>query len=119
MVVRRYVPHVAVLPHAALVVTHAGTGTLMAALAHGVPLVCIPLGRDQPGNAERAAELGVGLSLPTDAQPSQIRAAVNEALQSPTLRSSCARMATAISSYGAGSRAVEELEMFLATSAGN
>ena len=49
MEVRRYVPHVTVLPHAALVVTHAGTGTLMAAFAHAVPLVCIPLGRDQPG----------------------------------------------------------------------
>src|SRR5260221_5427281 len=56
MVVRQYVPHVAVLPHAAVVVTHAGTGTLMAALSHGVPLVCIPLGRDQPLNAERAAD---------------------------------------------------------------
>ncbi len=81
MVVRRYVPHVAVLTHAAVVVTHAGTGTLMAALTHGAPLVCIPLGRDQPVNAEKVAELGVALSLPTDAQPSQIRAAVSEALR--------------------------------------
>lgn len=117
MVVRRYVPHVSVLPHAAVVVTHAGTGTLMASLSHGVPLVCIPLGRDQPLNAERAAELGVALSLPSDAQPGQIRAAVSEALVSPTLHSSCADMATAISGYGAGSRAVEELEMLVATRA--
>jgi hypothetical protein len=61
--------------------------------------------------------LGVALSLPSDAQPGQIRAAVSEALVSPTLHSSCAGMATAISGYGAGSRAVEELEMFLATRA--
>jgi MGT family glycosyltransferase len=116
MEVRRYVPHVSVLPHAALVVTHAGTGTLMAAFSHAVPLVCIPLGRDQPGNAARAAELGVALSLPGDARPDQIRAAVSEALRSPSLRSSSAWMAAAIAEYGAGSRAVEEAETLQAAS---
>ena len=110
MEVRRYVPHVTVLPHAALVVTHAGTGTLMAAFSHAVPLVCIPLGRDQPGNAARAAELGVALALPSDAGPDQIRAAVREALGSASLRSSSEWMAAAIAGCGAGSRAVEEVE---------
>jgi UDP:flavonoid glycosyltransferase YjiC (YdhE family) len=116
MEVRRYVPHVTVLPHAALVVTHAGTGTLMAAFAHAVPLVCVPLGRDQPGNAVRAAELGVAVSLPSDARPDQIRVAVSEALRSPSLRSSSAWMAAAIAEYGAGSRAVEEVEALQAAS---
>ena len=116
MEVRRYVPHVTVLPHAALVVTHAGTGTLMAAFSHAVPLVCIPLGRDQPGNAERAAELGVALSLPGDARPDQIRAAVSEALGSPSLRSSSTWMAAVIAEYGAGSRAVAEVEALQAAS---
>ena len=109
-------PHVTVLPHAALVVTHAGTGTLMAAFSHAVPLVCIPLGRDQPGNAERAAELGVALSLPGDARPDQIRAAVSEALGSPSRRSSSTWMAAVIAEYGAGSRAVAEVEALQAAS---
>jgi UDP:flavonoid glycosyltransferase YjiC (YdhE family) len=118
MEVRRYVPHVTVLPHAALVVTHAGTGTLMAALSHAVPLVCIPLGRDQPGNAARAAELGVALALATDAGPDQIRAAVSEALGSPSLRSSSEWLAAAIAGYGAGSRAVEEVDALARSTAG-
>ncbi len=109
-VVRRYIPHVTVLPHAAVVVTHAGTGTLMAAFANGVPLVCIPLGRDQPGNAARAAELGIAVTLPTDAGADQIRSAVSEALQSPSLRSAAASMAVAVAGYGDGIRAVEALE---------
>jgi UDP:flavonoid glycosyltransferase YjiC (YdhE family) len=108
--VRQYVPHVTVLPHAAVVVTHAGTGTLMAGFAHGVPMVCIPLGRDQPRNAARSAELGVALSLPTDAGPEQIRAAVGEALGSPALRAASAEMASTVARYGGGERAVEELE---------
>ncbi len=114
MEVRRYIPHVTVLPHTAVVVTHAGTGTLMAAFAHAVPLVCIPLGRDQPGNAARAAELGLALTLPTDAGPDQIRAAVGEALTSPSLRSAADEMASVVASYGGGVRAVQELESLLA-----
>ena len=37
-----YVPHAEVLPGTAAMVTHAGHGTLSIALAHGVPLVCLP-----------------------------------------------------------------------------
>ena len=42
------------------VVTHAGFGTMAAALAHGVPLVMLPISADQPMNASRAAEPGSG-----------------------------------------------------------
>ena len=60
---RAYIPHRALLPHAQLVVTHGGIGTIMAAFDAGVPLVCLPLGRGQPGNAARVAELGAGVAL--------------------------------------------------------
>ena len=40
-------------PDAAAVVTHAGHGTIMRALAHGIPLLCLPMGRDQDDNAAR------------------------------------------------------------------
>ena len=46
-----FIPHRSVFPHAALVITHAGWQTINAALADGVPLLCIPDGRDQPDNA--------------------------------------------------------------------
>jgi UDP:flavonoid glycosyltransferase YjiC (YdhE family) len=111
---RRYIPHVTVLPNAAVVVTHAGTGTLMAAFAHGVPVVCVPLGRDQPANAARAAELGVAVALPGDARPDQIAAAVTEALSSQAMRSAVAELAADIAGYGNGARAVEALESLLA-----
>ncbi|MGP4025534.1 glycosyltransferase [Actinomadura sp. 3N407] len=37
-----YVPHHVVLPEASVVITHAGHGTVTAALSHGVPMVCLP-----------------------------------------------------------------------------
>jgi UDP:flavonoid glycosyltransferase YjiC (YdhE family) len=63
----RYVPHAEILPSASLVIAHAGLGTTMAALGHGVPLLCTPLGRDQFFNAERVQTLGAGLMLMPDA----------------------------------------------------
>ena len=107
---RRYVPHGAVLPRAALMVTHAGTGSLIAAFAHGVPCVCVPLGRDQPRNAARAVELGAALALPSDAEPDGIRAAVVQALESEALRREAARLRDAIAAYGDGAVAVSALE---------
>jgi len=43
----RSAPHAVVLPLASAVVCHGGHGTVMKALAHGLPLVVMPLGRDQ------------------------------------------------------------------------
>jgi UDP:flavonoid glycosyltransferase YjiC (YdhE family) len=40
------VKHSMVFPHTDIVITHAGHGTLIRALAYGVPLICLPIGRD-------------------------------------------------------------------------
>ncbi len=56
-----WVPHERILPEVDLVVTHAGHGTVMAALRHGVPVLCLPMGRDQRDVAARAAWHGAGV----------------------------------------------------------
>ena len=61
--VERFVPQAEVLPGVDLVVSHGGSGSLMAALAHGLPSLLLPLGADQPHNADRAAELGLAATL--------------------------------------------------------
>lgn len=107
---RDYVPHTLVLPRASVVVTHAGVGTLMSAFAHGVPCVCVPLGRDQPRNAARAAELGAAIALSPDADGETIRAAVEDALESRELRAGAARLRAAIAAYTDGERGAVALE---------
>lgn len=104
------VPHSAVLPAASVVVTHAGMGTVMAALAHGVPLVCMPMGRDQFFNAQRVAELGAGRFVPSDAAGAVIADAVATVLADTTLRDGAKLMATEIAAYGGASAAVDALE---------
>ena len=111
---RDYVPHTLVLPRASVVVTHAGVGTLMGAFAHGVPCVCVPLGRDQPRNAARAAELGAAIALSPDAGGETIRAAVEDALQSQDLRAGAARLQAEIAEYADGERGAVALERLTA-----
>ena len=108
--VRAFVPHAAVLPDASLVITHGGMGTLMAALAAGVPMVCLPLGRDQSMNAERAAELGTAVVLDREASEAEIAAAIGAALESDELRTGAKRMADAIAAYDGGVRALDVID---------
>jgi UDP:flavonoid glycosyltransferase YjiC (YdhE family) len=59
-----WLPQHDVLPHAAAVVSHGGYGTTLGALAHGVPLVLVPLfAGDQWRTARRVADVGAGLVL--------------------------------------------------------
>jgi UDP:flavonoid glycosyltransferase YjiC (YdhE family) len=64
--VERYVPQALLLPHCAAVVTHGGSGSMLAALAHGLPLLLVPQGADQLDNAESCAAAGAGLVLLPD-----------------------------------------------------
>ena len=62
--VERWVPQERVLPHAAAVVCHGGYGSTLGALAHGVPVLALPLfGADQWTNARRLAGVGAGIAL--------------------------------------------------------
>ena len=54
--VEPWVDQARVLDHAELVVCHGGSGTTLAALAAGVPLVMVPLFADQFENARRVAQ---------------------------------------------------------------
>jgi MGT family glycosyltransferase len=108
-----WIPHHEVLPRTDVVVTHAGLSTVMAALASGVPMVCMPMGRDQPLNAQRVATLGLGIELSPDASADAIRDAVEVVLGDEKFRQRAQSMADDIAAYGNGEAAVEELESLL------
>src|SRR4051794_31525879 len=61
--VERWVPQARVMPEAAAMVGHGGSGSTLAAMAAGVPLAVLPLFADQMRNAQRIADLGAGLRL--------------------------------------------------------
>jgi MGT family glycosyltransferase len=59
-----YAPHSLVMPRASIIVHQGGIGTTGQALRAGKPMLVVPYGQDQPDNARRCAELGVGRVLP-------------------------------------------------------
>src|ERR1700736_2185304 len=112
--VSAWIAHADVMPAAALVVTHAGLGTVMTALVYGVPLICMPMGRDQDGNAARVDYKRLGLVLPHTAGVAEIADAITSALADSDLRTNARRLAHALRDEIATDRGVTEMELLAA-----
>jgi UDP:flavonoid glycosyltransferase YjiC (YdhE family) len=109
--VRGHVPHSSVLPEVDAVITHAGMGTVAAALSHGVPLVCTPISRDQPLNAGRVTELGAGVTVPAhEVTPDRVRAALQQVLGDPSYRAAAQGLAHASRDAGGADALAADLE---------
>jgi MGT family glycosyltransferase len=103
-------PHDQILEHASLVVTHCGHGTTLRALAAGVPLVCIPMGRDQNDTAARVVHHGAGVRVTPRSSAKAIRAAVEQVLHDRRYRSNATRLAQVIAEEARHVDVVDELE---------
>ena len=102
--------HSEILRHALLTITHAGLGTVMRALAAGVPLVCMPMGRDQNDNAARVCARGAGVRLKPNAKVAAIQAAVRTVLDSPTYRANAQALGRQVAEDARRSPAISILE---------
>jgi MGT family glycosyltransferase len=109
--VERFVPHSDLLPRTDVVVTTGGTGTVLAALSAGVPLVVVPTAWDQPENAWRVAEAGAGIRLaPGRCTPEGIRLAVERVLGDHSFRQNAQRLGTDFAGHGGAAQAADLLE---------
>ncbi|WCS27387.1 glycosyltransferase [Methylobacterium sp. NMS14P] len=88
--------HDALMARADLVVCQGGHGTVSRALLHGVPLLVIPLARDQADNAARVALRGAGLRLPAGAGEAEIAAAARRVLAEPGFRRAAEALGAAV-----------------------
>ncbi len=103
-------PHGAVLPHVDLVITHGGHGTVVRALGAGVPVMVVPIGRDQPDNAARVVHHGVGVSVSRRSSVDKFAGAIRNALADPSLRAQARAMAVRMAREQGCARAIEALE---------
>jgi zeaxanthin glucosyltransferase len=86
-IVVRSAPQIELLKRAALCITHAGLNTTLESLAHGVPMVAIPIGYDQPGTAARIAHHGTGEFIEVDELTTdRLRGLIEKVLQDPSYR---------------------------------
>jgi MGT family glycosyltransferase len=91
VVVVRSAPHRVILEQASLMITHCGHGSTMKALAAGVPLLCMPMGRDQHDTAARVVHTGAGLRLSPRASVTAVRRAVRRLLDDDRYRQNARR----------------------------
>jgi MGT family glycosyltransferase len=88
VLIRGYVPQLAVLAQASLFITHAGSNSVYESLLAGVPLLMLPQGGDQPIMAERMEALGLGrwLRMGGDISAGDLSAAISQMLVDGPLR---------------------------------
>jgi UDP:flavonoid glycosyltransferase YjiC (YdhE family) len=83
--VARYLPFERLLPRATLSVSHAGAGSLLLALAHGLPQLLLPYGADQFRNADALAACGAARTIEGEPSPQALREAIEALLDHPTI----------------------------------
>lgn len=111
MVVKPWVSYPDLLPLTNAMVTIGGGGTVMGALAHGVPLVVVPTAWDHPENAQRVVDAGVGVTVPLRrCTPRTMRHALEQVLYDPSYRHNAQRLAERLRQLGGPARAAVLLE---------
>ncbi len=109
--VHRFIPQAELLPNCDAVIAHGGAGTMLGALAHGLPLLLLPQGADQHYNAERVVAAGAGLSLaPPQATSATVARAVDTLLGDARLRAGAQRVAAEIAAMPGPDTGVAHLE---------
>ena len=117
--VERFVPQDDVLPHAAAVVCHGGSGTVQGALAAGCPLIVTPLFADQPHNASRVEAIGAGIRIGSNEGPAALGAALCRVLAEPGFRLAAERVASDVATLPLVDEASTYLESIAAGNRGS
>jgi UDP:flavonoid glycosyltransferase YjiC (YdhE family) len=110
----RSAPHNTVMQEVALVISQGGHGTVNRALVNGVPLLILPMGRDQGANAMRVEAKGAGLRLPPTASEAAIASAAARLIFEPNFRLAARRLGEAIKADIDRAGLVQEMEAIVA-----
>jgi MGT family glycosyltransferase len=106
-----WVSYAQTMPQAALVVCHAGHGTLARALTLGRPVVAVPHAGDMPENAARLVWSGAGMRVPWPLlSPMTLRRAVRGALGDERLALRAGQLAAWSQLHDGPGRAAELVE---------
>lgn len=102
-----------VLEQADLFITHGGMNSINEAMYYGVPMLVFPYATDQPANADRIAELGLGKRMKTSMSGERIMQSAFEVLEDKKIRSSVNEMSMKVKAYGGLEQATKLIEKYL------
>lgn len=110
--IHRHLDHGEILPYTSLVIGHGGHSTTARALAHGIPMLVLPMHplMDQPAIGRALARLGAGRTLPKTAPAATIRTAVTELLADGPHRTAAATLGADIRRNDGAVTAVDLLQ---------
>lgn len=109
-----WISQVDVLEFASMAIIHGGLGTVKECIYYGVPMLVIPVTRDQPSNARRVVQHGLGMSADITAITGDTLAATAlQVLKDPVIRSNIRRMQQIFREQQASQRGVEAVAKIL------
>jgi MGT family glycosyltransferase len=115
VVVAEFLPQEDVLSHAHAVVSHGGSGTMLGALAHGLPLVLVPQGADQFDNAVLCEAAGVAVVVGRDELDAvTVRAALERVLEEPSFAAAAGRLAAEMAAMPPVDEVAARVEAYVA-----
>ena len=116
VVVHAYIPMSRLLPAADIVVYHGGSGTMLAALAAGTPMVIVPLAADQPDNGDRCEAAGVARILsPVGIDAAVVSESIKAIVADLGYRRGADEIAAEIAAMPGPGSAVERIESIVAS----
>jgi UDP:flavonoid glycosyltransferase YjiC (YdhE family) len=109
--VAEYIPQAQLLAHCAAVISHAGSGTFLAALAHGLPQLLLPQAADQFLNATAGARSGAAIAIgPEERSAEAVRHGLSELLRDPAYRAAAERVRAEVALMPGADAVAQELE---------
>lgn len=109
-----YAPHNLVMPRAGATVHQGGIGTTGQALRAGQPMLIVPFGQDQPDNARRCVQLGVGRTLsPSRFTVPRVVSELSELLDNPNYSEQAAKVGQRVREENGTKAACDAIEEVL------
>ena len=106
-----FAPQLELLKRARLVITHAGMNTTLESLAHGVPMVAIPITNDQPAVAGRIVWSGCGEAVRLrQANTRRLRKAIHQVFENESYTLRARELSRANQQAGGAERAADLIE---------
>lgn len=111
MLGEKFVNQLEILPHVDLVITHGGNNTVIECLHAGKPMIVLPIFGDQPDNAQRLQEKGLGARIDTFSfTEEQLLEAIERLINDDALKSRLAKISEQLRKSERGQEAAKVLE---------
>jgi UDP:flavonoid glycosyltransferase YjiC (YdhE family) len=107
--IERYIPQSAILDRCTAVISHGGSGTVLASLSRGLPQLCIPQAADQFANAAACTAAGAGIAITDNVTSESINTALTQIITNPTFRVAANRIAAEIAAMPTADEVVAAL----------